>query len=71
MYTDIHLCFSVPFVFLFSSIKQLDRYGQLILANSTAADTGEYSCWLQLCSGNKCRKDETKTGSTYIFFTGN
>ncbi|XP_009954271.1 PREDICTED: platelet-derived growth factor receptor-like protein [Leptosomus discolor] len=51
------------------SIKQLDRYGQLILANSTAADTGEYSCWLQMCSGNKCRKDETKTGSTYIFFT--
>ncbi|RMC14052.1 hypothetical protein DUI87_09139 [Hirundo rustica rustica] len=51
------------------SIKQLDRYSQLILANSTAADTGEYSCWLQLCDGNKCRKDETKTGSTYIFFT--
>ncbi|KAJ7417653.1 Platelet-derived growth factor receptor-like protein [Pitangus sulphuratus] len=51
------------------SIKQLDRYGQLILANTTAADTGEYSCWLQLCNGNKCRKDETKTGSTYIFFT--
>ncbi|RLW09026.1 hypothetical protein DV515_00002766 [Chloebia gouldiae] len=51
------------------SIKQFDRYSQLILANSTAADTGEYSCWLQLCSGNKCRKDETKTGSTYIFFT--
>ncbi|XP_009700537.1 PREDICTED: platelet-derived growth factor receptor-like protein [Cariama cristata] len=51
------------------SIKQLDRYGQLILANSTAADTGEYGCWLQLCNGNKCRKDETKTGSTYIFFT--
>ncbi|XP_064367163.1 platelet-derived growth factor receptor-like protein isoform X1 [Dromaius novaehollandiae] len=50
-------------------IKQLDRYGQLILANSTAADTGEYSCWLQLCNGNKCRKDETKMGSTYIFFT--
>ncbi|XP_039407353.1 platelet-derived growth factor receptor-like protein isoform X1 [Corvus cornix cornix] len=51
------------------SIQQLDRYSQLILANSTAADTGEYSCWLQLCNGNKCRKDETKTGSTYIFFT--
>ncbi|NXX88364.1 PGFRL protein, partial [Centropus bengalensis] len=51
------------------SIKQLDRYSQLSLANSTAADTGEYGCWLQLCSGNKCRKDETKTGSTYIFFT--
>nr|XP_013804872.1 PREDICTED: platelet-derived growth factor receptor-like protein [Apteryx mantelli mantelli] len=51
------------------SIKQLDRYGQLILTNSTAADTGEYSCWLQLCSGNKCRKDESKMASTYIFFT--
>ncbi|XP_069710990.1 platelet-derived growth factor receptor-like protein [Phaenicophaeus curvirostris] len=51
------------------SIKQLDRYSELILTNSTAADTGEYSCWLQLCNGNKCRKDETKTGSTYIFFT--
>ncbi|XP_008935587.1 PREDICTED: platelet-derived growth factor receptor-like protein [Merops nubicus] len=51
------------------SIKQLDRYSQLILTNSTAADTGEYGCWLQLCNGNECRKDETKTGSTYIFFT--
>ncbi|NXN96333.1 PGFRL protein, partial [Rhinopomastus cyanomelas] len=51
------------------SIKQLDRYSQLILTNSTAADTGEYSCWLQLCNDNKCRKDETRTGSTYIFFT--
>ncbi|NXP74485.1 PGFRL protein, partial [Ramphastos sulfuratus] len=51
------------------SIKQLDKYSQLILANSTAADTGEYSCWLQLCNAKKCRKDETKTGSTYIFFT--
>ncbi|NWS94431.1 PGFRL protein, partial [Mionectes macconnelli] len=51
------------------SIKQLDRYSQLILANTTAADTGEYSCWLQLCNGSKCRKDETKTASAYIFFT--
>ncbi|XP_064005133.1 platelet-derived growth factor receptor-like protein isoform X3 [Pogoniulus pusillus] len=50
-------------------IKQLDKYSQLILENSTAADTGEYSCWLQLCNAKKCRKDETKTGSTYIFFT--
>ncbi|NXU53101.1 PGFRL protein, partial [Turnix velox] len=51
------------------SIKQLDRYSQLILANSSAADTGEYSCWLQLCNSNKCKKDEARTGSTYIFFT--
>ncbi|XP_006128498.2 platelet-derived growth factor receptor-like protein [Pelodiscus sinensis] len=51
------------------SIKQLDRYGQLILENSTAADTGEYSCWHLLCNGDSCKKDESKTGSTYIFFT--
>uniref|UniRef100_A0A8D0HND3 Platelet-derived growth factor receptor-like protein n=1 Tax=Sphenodon punctatus TaxID=8508 RepID=A0A8D0HND3_SPHPU len=51
------------------SIKQHERYGQLILANSTAADTGEYSCWLLLCNGYNCKKEESKTGSTYIFFT--
>ncbi|XP_044311739.1 platelet-derived growth factor receptor-like protein [Varanus komodoensis] len=51
------------------SIKQLDRYGQLILRNSTAADTGEYSCWLLLCNDYSCKKDESKTGSTYIFFS--
>ncbi|KAM8968980.1 platelet-derived growth factor receptor-like protein [Sarcophilus harrisii] len=51
------------------SMKQHDRYGQLILVNATAADTGEYSCWQQVCSGYVCRKDDTKTGTTYIFFT--
>lgn len=51
------------------SIKQLDRYGQLILINSSAADTGEFTCWAQLCDSFGCRKDESKTGSTYIFFT--
>uniref|UniRef100_A0A2K6PI83 Platelet-derived growth factor receptor-like protein n=1 Tax=Rhinopithecus roxellana TaxID=61622 RepID=A0A2K6PI83_RHIRO len=51
------------------SIKQNERYGQLTLVNSTSADTGEFSCWGQLCSGYICRKDEAKTGSTYIFFT--
>ncbi|XP_063776904.1 platelet-derived growth factor receptor-like protein [Pseudophryne corroboree] len=51
------------------SIKQLDRYGQLILMNSSAADTGEFSCWAQLCDSAGCRKDESKVGSTYIFFT--
>ncbi|XP_077629209.1 platelet-derived growth factor receptor-like protein [Crocuta crocuta] len=51
------------------SVRQHERYGQLTLVNSTAADTGEFSCWGQLCQGYICRKDETKTGSTYIFFT--
>ncbi|KAJ7326736.1 hypothetical protein JRQ81_016495 [Phrynocephalus forsythii] len=50
------------------SIKQQDRYGQLILQNATAADTGEYSCWLLVCNGYSCKKDESRTGSTYIFF---
>ena len=44
------------------SVKQHERYGQLTLVNSTAADTGEFSCWGQLCTGYVCRKDEAKTG---------
>ncbi|KAM8940013.1 platelet-derived growth factor receptor-like protein [Pelodytes ibericus] len=51
------------------SVKQHDRYGQLILINSSAADTGEFSCWAQVCNNHGCRKDESKSGSTYIFFT--
>ena len=51
-------------------MKQHERYGQLTLVNSTAADTGEFSCWGQLCNGFICRRDEAKTGSTYIVFTG-
>ncbi|KAM3832080.1 platelet-derived growth factor receptor-like protein [Vipera latastei] len=50
------------------SIKQHERYSRLILENATAADTGEYNCWLLLCKGYNCKKDESKTGSTYIFF---
>ncbi|XP_021026583.1 platelet-derived growth factor receptor-like protein [Mus caroli] len=51
------------------TVKQSERYGQLTLVNSTAADTGEFSCWEQLCNGYICRRDEARTGSTYIFFT--
>ncbi|TKC41796.1 hypothetical protein EI555_020397 [Monodon monoceros] len=54
---------------LVDSVKQHERYGQLTLVNSTAADTGEFSCWGQLCNGYICRRDEAKTGSTYIIFT--
>lgn len=50
------------------SVKQHERYSQLTLLNSTAADTGEFSCWGQLCTGYTCRRDEARTGSTYIFF---
>ncbi|KAM4836977.1 platelet-derived growth factor receptor-like protein [Thomomys bottae] len=51
------------------SVKQQERYSQLALANTTSADTGEFSCWGQLCNGFTCRRDEAKMGSTYIFFT--
>ena len=69
-FTFLH-CIWLCFVFVFISIKQHDRYGQLILQNSTAADTGEYSCWLLACTSYSCKKDESRTGSTYIFFAGN
>ncbi|XP_069487674.1 platelet-derived growth factor receptor-like protein [Ambystoma mexicanum] len=51
------------------SIKQSERYSQLILVNATAADTGEFRCWSKSCNGPDCQKDESKAGSTYIFFT--
>ncbi|XP_043918350.1 platelet-derived growth factor receptor-like protein isoform X2 [Protopterus annectens] len=50
------------------SIKQHDKYSQLVLQNSTAADTGEFSCWI--CEDSGCTKDESKSASTYIFFSG-
>lgn len=60
----------MPYLSWNSSVKQNERYGQLTLVNSTSADTGEFSCWGQLCNGYICRRDETRAGSTYIFFTG-
>ncbi|XP_006000139.1 platelet-derived growth factor receptor-like protein [Latimeria chalumnae] len=50
-------------------ISQHDKYSQLILVNTTAADTGNFSCWGLLCDGSECSEDDTKKGSTYIFFT--
>lgn len=51
------------------SIKQNEKYSQLTLVNTSAADTGEFSCWSKSCDRPECRKDESKTSSTYIFFT--
>ncbi|XP_072368718.1 platelet-derived growth factor receptor-like protein [Scyliorhinus torazame] len=51
------------------SITHRERYSQLVVANSTGADTGEYSCWALYCDTETCRKDDSKTGSTYVFFT--
>ncbi|MBN3299214.1 PGFRL protein, partial [Amia calva] len=51
------------------SIKQHDKYSQLILTPSSAADTGEFSCWPQLCDGTECTKDPDRISATYIYFT--
>ncbi|XP_018602235.1 platelet-derived growth factor receptor-like protein [Scleropages formosus] len=51
------------------SIKQQDKYSQLILTSPSASDTGEYSCWPVLCDGVECEKDPDRTSSTYIYFT--
>lgn len=51
------------------SVKQIDKYGQLILTAPSAADTGLYSCWVILCDGAECSKDTEKSYSSYIYFT--
>ncbi|GCC21937.1 platelet-derived growth factor receptor-like protein [Chiloscyllium punctatum] len=51
------------------SITHRERFSQLTVVNSTAADTGEYRCWALDCDTETCRKDDSKTGSTYVFFT--
>ncbi|XP_062898184.1 platelet-derived growth factor receptor-like protein [Mobula hypostoma] len=51
------------------SIIQHRKYSQLILNKARTMDTGEYSCWVILCDGLECSKDDLKTGKTYIYFT--
>ncbi|KAL8212088.1 UNVERIFIED_CONTAM: hypothetical protein K2H54_036827 [Gekko kuhli] len=50
-------------------IKDFERHSQLIVVNSTAADTGEYSCWSLQCLDSECRDGENRIGKTFIFFT--
>nr|XP_055033417.1 platelet-derived growth factor receptor-like protein [Misgurnus anguillicaudatus] len=51
------------------SIKQHERFGQLILTSPSGADTGEFSCWVILCDGNDCERDSDTISTTYIYFT--
>ncbi|CAL8357272.1 unnamed protein product [Merluccius merluccius] len=51
------------------SIKQSDKYSQLILTLPSAADTGAYSCWAILCDGSDCHKDPDQSSTSYIYFT--
>lgn len=49
---------------------QHDRYGTLILANATGADTGEYTCYPMYCEDTDCRKEYNKAVKVFIFFPG-
>lgn len=52
------------------SIKQSDKYSQLILMSPSAADTGPYSCWVILCDGAECGKDHDHVYASYVYFRG-
>lgn len=49
---------------------QHDRYGTLILANATGADTGEYTCYPMYCEDTDCRREYNKAVKVFIFFPG-
>ncbi|KAG7329235.1 hypothetical protein KOW79_007409 [Hemibagrus wyckioides] len=51
------------------SINQNEKFSQLTLTTPSAADTGEYSCWVILCDGDECEKDTDRVSSSYIYFT--
>ncbi|KAL2077599.1 hypothetical protein ACEWY4_027103 [Coilia grayii] len=47
---------------------QHERYGTLTVANSTGADTGEYTCYPMYCEDTDCRKEYDKAVKVFIFF---
>ncbi|XP_060760402.1 platelet-derived growth factor receptor-like protein [Neoarius graeffei] len=47
---------------------QYDRYGVLILVNSSGVDTGEYTCYPLYCEDSDCRKEYDKALKVFIFF---
>ncbi|XP_001379182.1 platelet-derived growth factor receptor-like protein [Monodelphis domestica] len=50
-------------------IKHFTQYSQLLVMNSTIADTGEYSCWSRYCQDSECRDVKDRTNKTFVFFT--
>ncbi|XP_077433854.1 platelet-derived growth factor receptor-like protein [Vanacampus margaritifer] len=50
------------------SIVQSDKYSQLILTSPSAADTGQYSCWVIVCDGRECQKDHEHVYASHIYF---
>ncbi|XP_029297116.1 LOW QUALITY PROTEIN: platelet-derived growth factor receptor-like protein [Cottoperca gobio] len=51
------------------SIKQSDKFSQLILTSPSAADTGHYSCWVITCDGTECERDHDRSYVSYVYFT--
>uniref|UniRef100_A0A3P9QEK3 Platelet-derived growth factor receptor-like protein n=1 Tax=Poecilia reticulata TaxID=8081 RepID=A0A3P9QEK3_POERE len=51
------------------SIKHSDKYSQLVLTSPSAADTGSYSCWVIVCDGTECQRDQDRTYASYVYFT--
>uniref|UniRef100_A0A8C7YLJ9 Platelet-derived growth factor receptor-like protein n=1 Tax=Oryzias sinensis TaxID=183150 RepID=A0A8C7YLJ9_9TELE len=49
-------------------IVQHERYGVLMLINSTGADTGEYTCYPMYCKNTDCRRDYNKAVKVFVFF---
>lgn len=47
---------------------QHDRYGTLIVANATGADTGEYTCYPLYCEDTQCRREYDKAAKVFVFF---
>ncbi|XP_037656862.1 platelet-derived growth factor receptor-like protein [Choloepus didactylus] len=50
-------------------IKHLCQHSQLLVVNSTSADTGEHSCWAWRCQDGACTEGEALHGKSFIFFT--
>ncbi|XP_023675303.1 platelet-derived growth factor receptor-like protein [Paramormyrops kingsleyae] len=50
-------------------ITHHERHGTLMLANSTGADTGEYTCYPMYCEDKDCRKEYDKAVRVFIFFS--
>ncbi|MBN3307938.1 platelet-derived growth factor receptor-like protein [Amia ocellicauda] len=47
---------------------QHEKYGSLILVNSTGADTGEYTCYPMYCEGTDCRREYDRAARVFVFF---
>lgn len=48
---------------------QHQRYGTLGLVNSTAADTGEYTCYPMYCEDTDCRRDYDRAVKVFVFIS--